>query len=332
MISMLALENGKKLIKDMPAGRFKAFLRDRKNILWLDMKNPGKEEFDLLANVFNFHPLSIEDARKPQELPKIDEFSKYILVVFHRIAHNRRTGRIEPKEIDIFLGRNFIVSVHSNSSHGIEEVMDSMEKKPHIMSLGPDIVLHRIMDYFTDKYFPLIHYFDEKIDELEENILKGKVGKTQAILKKMMRLKRDILELKQSIGPQRVVINRLSRRETPFISARGSVYFRDVYDHILRFYTELETYRDIISSTFEAYLSVVSNEMTQASNRMNEVMKTLTIIATIFLPLTFVTGLYGMNFRIMPELLWDYGYYFALLGMLVIAIGMLIFFRKRGWV
>jgi len=332
MIKMLALENGKKLIKDMPAGRFKAFLKGRKNILWLDIKNPGKKEFDLLANVFDFHPLSIEDARKPQELPKIDEFNKYILVVFHRIAYNLKTGKIEPKEIDIFLGKNFIVSVHSNSSHGIEDIMDDMEKKPHIMEFGPDIILHRIIDYFIDRYFPLIRYFDGEIDDLEEKIIKGRVGGPQAILKKMMKLKRDILELKQSIGPQRVVINRLSRRETPFISARGSVYFRDVYDHILRFYTELETYRDMISSTFKAYLSVASNRMTEASNRMNEVMKTLTIIATIFLPLTFITGLYGMNFGIMPELLWDYGYYSILLAMFVIAIGMLMFFRKKSWI
>ncbi len=331
-MTSLAFKGSKKLIKDMPTGRFRGFLKDRRNILWLDIKEPGERDFDLMANVFDFHPLSIEDAKNPQELPKIDEFNKYILVVFHRIAYNLKTGKIEPKEIDIFLGRNFIVSVHSNSSHGIEGVMENMEKKPHIMALGPDIILHRIIDYFIDQYFPLIRYFDEKIDELEDQIIKGRMGKTQEILKKMMKLKRDVLEIKQSIGPQRVMINRLSKGGMPFITERGSIYFRDVYDHILRFYTELETYRDLIASTFEAYLSVVSNKMTEASNRMNEVMKTLTIIATVFMPLTFIVGLYGMNFRFMPELYWEHGYYAALVGMLVIAMAMVVFFRRRGWV
>lgn len=331
MMTSLALEKGEKLVKGMPTGRFKSFLRGRKNILWLDIKDPAEEEFGLLSEVFDFHPLSIEDARKPQALPKIEEFRKYVLVVFHGISYNPKMGRIESKEIDIFMGRNFIVSVHSNSSNDIEEVMRDMEKKFHIMARGPDIILHRIIDYLIDRCFPLLAYFDREIDELEGMIIAGRAGKTQEIIRKMMTLKRHILKVKQSIEPQRLVINRLTREETPFISERGSIYFRDVYDHIMRFYMELETYRDIIASTFEAYVSVVSNRMAEASNRMNEVMKTLTVIATIFMPLTFIVGLYGMNFRFMPELSWQYGYYAVLAAIAVIAILMYIFFRRKGW-
>lgn len=331
MMTVLALEKGKKLVKDLPKGSFKAFLKGRKNILWLDIKNPVEGEFGLLSDVFDFHPLSIEDARKPQALPKIEEFRKYVLVVFHGISYNPRTGRIELKEIDVFMGRNFIVSVHSNSSNEIEEVMAGMEKKPYIMARGPDIILHRIIDYFIDKCFPLLAYFDREIEDLEDMIIAGRTGKTKAIIKKMMTLKRHILKVKQSIEPQRLVINRLTREETPFISERGSIYFRDVYDHIMRFYMELETYRDLVASTFEAYVSVVSNRMAEASNRMNEVMKTLTVIATIFMPLTFIVGLYGMNFRFMPELSWQYGYYAVLAAIAVIAAFMYIFFRRKGW-
>lgn len=236
----------------------------------------------------------------------------------------------------MYLGRNYLITLHKDESPTVKSVKEKVQNDPKFMARGADFLLHAVIDGIVDKYVSFTDRWDDVIEKVEEDVI---AGKKEGALEKIMNLKRKNSELRRSIAPQREVINRLSRRDSPLISERASIYFRDVYDHIMRVYNILESQRDLISGIFEAYLAIVSNEMTEVSNRMNEVMKKLTIVATIFIPLTFVAGIYGMNFfggdgpnpLNMPELYHPHGHVSVLLIMLFIGVLMLIYFRRKGW-
>jgi magnesium transporter len=321
MIKSLVLEDRKNLIENPSEERIKKFLSNRRNFIWMDFEKPTKKEYDLLSKIFNFHPLTIEDCKQPAEFPKIDQFEDYIFMIFHRIYSRPKNGSLETVEYNVYLGKNFIVTIHDEPSDNINRTFEKCKEHPKFFAKGVDFVLHEIIDKMVDKYFPLLIYWDERIEKLEDDIIDGRV---EEALEKIIKLKRDISELKRGIGPQREVINRLARRDFPFISERAGIYFRDVYDHIMRTYSILDSYRDLLSGVFDAYLSTVSN-------KTNEVMKTLTVIATIFMPITFIASVYGMNFRFMPELYFPFAYFLVLLAMLIISIGMVIYFRRKEW-
>jgi magnesium transporter len=321
MITTLCLQDREKILKGVGPEEIKNLLKNRKTIVWMDLKNPTKKEFDVIADIFKFHPLTIEDAQHLSELPKIDVFEDYIFIVFHKLDYDQERDQVEMKEYDIFLSRNYIVTIHFFESENINAVMDICSANPKFFSRGSDFVLHKIIDNAVDKYLPMVNRWDERLEELEDDVI---TGKTEGIMEKILPLKRDIAKMKNSLGPQRDVILKLSRSSIPFISQKTSIYFMDVYDHIMRLYSTLEMDRDLTSGIFDAYLSTISN-------RMNEIMKALTLIATIFIPLTFVTGLYGMNFEHMPEIRWEYGYVFAWCIILSVVTIMLFYFRRRKW-
>jgi magnesium transporter len=322
MIKIIALENGKKLAKDIPVKRLTGLLKNRNTKVWVNIENPNEKEYQVLSDVFKFHPLEMEDCRKRLELPKIDEFDDHIFIVFHRLSYDFQKHILKMKELDMFLGRNYLVTFPNEPSEMIRDLMKRCVKEPSLLAKGTDFMLHSIMNRAVDDYFPILDHWDEHMEKLESDVVEGNIKKT---MKEMLKIKRDIRNFRKSMGPQRDVLNKLSHRDLPFISDKANIYFRDAYDHVFRAYSIVEDQRDTVTTIFEAYLSMVSN-------KLNEIMKTLTIIATIFIPLTFIVGIYGMNFKNMPELSWPLGYYTVWAVLISISIVMLAYFRRKGWI
>jgi magnesium transporter len=322
MMKLIALENGKKLIKDMPVSRINGFLKKRKNILWINVERPSEIEFKILSKVFGFHPLEIEDCRKKQELPKIDEFEDHAFIVFHRISYDFKKHTLDMQELDIFLGKNYIITIPNEPIETVSRLHERCASEPRTLFKGVDFILHNIINEMVDEYMPILDHWDDEMENMESEILTGQIKKS---LQRMLKLKRHIRNFRKSISPQRDIINRLAHPDFTFVSAKAHIYFRDVYDHMMRAYSIMEDQRDTMTTIFEAYLSTVSN-------KLNEIMKTLTIIATIFMPLTFIVGLYGMNFHYMPELEWRYGYYMVWSVLIFITMVMIVYFKKKGWV
>lgn len=322
MITLLGIKNKQKPM-EIGIADVKSFLRDRENLLWVDIEKPTKEDFQTIQDIFDFHPLCIETCKRFSQMPKVDDYGDYIFLVMHRISFDKKTGTIGLNELDMFLGKNYLVTIHMFESDVIHELREKIDTHTHLSSEGIDFLMYTIINDVIDKYFPVVDALDDLIDELEGLVIKNKAG--HRIAYRAIRIRRNIAELKKITGPQREVIGRLARHENKLISERTAIYFRDVYDNIIRIYSMLETHRDLIASTFEAYLSLTNN-------RMNQVMKQLTLIATIFLPLTFITGIYGMNFQSMPELASPLGYPAALSLMLIIGLGFYVYFRRKGWV
>ncbi len=318
-----------KLIEGLSLKQVKKHLKDKKITVWVDLENAPDPEFEMIRQTFDLHPLSIEDAKKSIELPKVDVFEHYIYLVLHSVSSDTPTMHFEKREIDFFLGKNFLITIHTPKSSSIEQLVDKLRANHGSLGQTADFLMYRIIDYFVDKYFPLIDHWEDYVEDLETMIITHKHPKN--VLKEILHVKREVIHLKKSITPQTDVINKLARRDFPFISPLTAVYFRDVHDHILRVHTELETERDLINTAFEAYMSVMSNQMMVISNKMNQVMQKLTIIATIFMPLPFLAGVYGMNFRYFPEITWRYGYLYFWIAVLIIAVIMYFFFRRRKW-
>jgi len=289
------------------------------NVCFIELTEPTKEEGAILASVFHFHQLAIDDCWEEVNHPKADDYGNYLFMVLHEPRYGDR--KFSTREIEFFLGRTFLLSFHKHPLSCIEEVIAKVEKRPELFERGPDFLLYLILDYVVDGYFPVLDKLEARIDQLEDSIVRNP---TNGTVDGIFSMKREVLHLKKVIGPQREMLNRFTRAEFPQIQKSTLVYFRDLYDHIYRIYDMIESFRDLLSGALDAYLSSLSN-------RMNEIMKVLTIITTILLPLTLITGIYGMNFKFMPELTRPWGYPFALGLMVVIAVAMLLFFKKKKW-
>lgn len=327
MLRILHLDQNKKFHEDLKIDQIPQILQDKQGILWVDIHKPDDKELKILSDVFNFHPLAIDDCSHYTDLPKIDEFEDHVFIVIHSVLYDKELSEIKKPELDIFLSRNYVVTVHEEELKTININLDKVRKNPGMLTKGADFLLYNIIDVSVDNYMSLLDYWDDRIEDLEDKVLGGKIDDA---MPKIIDMKRNIIDLRRSITPQRDVINKLARRDSQLISAKNVVYFRDIYDHIARIHELLEADRDLIAGTFEIYLSAVSN-------RMNEIMKRLTIVATIFMPLTLIAGVYGMNFNPaasrwnMPELNWEYGYVFVVGLMIAITLGMMVYFKRKKW-
>lgn len=291
----------------------------KKNI-WIDIINPDKNDTEFLKKHFKFHKLALEDCLHAIQRPKLDDYGNYYFIVMH--SFYREEKKVKSAELDIFLGKNFLITVHEKKLGFIDDIKGKLNKNPMLISKGVDVTIHSILDSMVDGLFPIVDEISDSLDKVEDEIFRNP---KQQIVNKLFHLRRNSLTIRKSVALQREVVNMLISGDARFIQQGTVLYFRDVYDHLYRIYETTDTIRDTISSALESYLSTISN-------RMNEIMKTLTIIATIVLPLTLIAGIYGMNFNYMPELNWHYGYYTVLLLMLSIGIVMLLYFRKRGWI
>ncbi len=316
----------KKLSKpEFSPDKVKPLIAKKDTVIWIDLHNPTKKEHEQIKALFDIHPLVIEDCSKTHTRPKIELFKTYNFIVtngvhYKKDEHNKDKA-LSLIEFDFIIGKNFLISNHFGPSENIDELKKNTERLNLVMPKGADFVLHAILDIEVDNYFPLLDSIEEELEQVEDIVIKDP---SPHLLKKLFKIKRELLMIRKTVAPQREVVGILAKRDYPFISPEAEAYFRDIYDHLIRINDMSDNFRDVTSSILEIHLSVVSN-------RLNEVMKVLTVIATIMLPLTVVTGIYGMNFDFMPELRWRYGYIWSLTIMAIIAIGMLIYFRRRGW-
>ena len=325
MIRSIYFNGNLPYLNNLSFDEIKTAISNEKGLLWIILTSPSQNELmEILHDAFAFHPLTIEDCQSQgYQVPKIDDFGSYLFIVSHALippAENFDT--LETNELDIFLGKNFVVTVSNGSGMlPVEDVLARIKKDERLLSNESDFLCHAILDELVDDYMPLLDKMDEEIDWMEDKVLEKP---SPQILQRVLSLKHITLSLRRIISPQRETMNRLSRDDFSVISPKHRIYFRDIYDHLVRLQDLMESVRDVVSGALDIYLSVTSN-------KLNEVMKALTIVSTIFLPLSFFAGVYGMNFHFFPEITWKYGYLYV--WGLFIAVGsfMIWYFKKKGW-
>jgi magnesium transporter len=300
-----------------------AWSRDSDQRLWIDIESAEKGGIEpLLEERFGFHELAAEDAVSPNTLPKYDSFPGYDFFVFRSIDAQIETHRVQTTKLACFLGGNFLFTIHRGPLSAVDNVWKRLVQDRRLALRGMDYLLHTVLDGMVDSHFPLLERIEERTDEIHELIFEEP---SPELLDELLKFKRDLNVIRRHSLPQRELFNQLSRGDAQFISRDHLIYFRDLYDHMFRIAESIDVERDLTASTMEAYLSVVAN-------RTNDIMKVLTIISTVLLPVNFIAGVYGMNFVHMPELHWHYGYLWAYCLMLVIASVMLLGFWKNGWI
>ena len=297
-----------------------SYCSDQHSIIWVDVADPTSEDFDELAKEFGFHPLSIEDCRNEHQRPKVEEFQGYYFIVLYE-AEMIMGRHLELRELNIFLGKNYLVTVHSQPLRAIETAERLWREWTDLAERGTGLLAYLLIDVIVDDYMPLLDSLSDRMDELEDQIF---VDFQPEALEEIFRIKKELLFLRRSVTPLRDVFNTLLRREQPIFSRETHIYFQDVFDHLIRVADTIDTLRDMLSSTMDAFLSV-------SGNRMNIIMKRLTSISTILMSVTLIAGIYGMNFDFMPELKWRYGYIGAMLSMIVIGLAIYYYFRKIKW-
>lgn len=296
----------------------------KENSLWVNVE--GLSDVALIQQVakqFKLHPLTVEDILNVQQRPKIEEFDEYLFLTIKMLGWNEKKLSFSVEQYSFVLGKNFVLSFQETETSIYESLRERLKSTnmQRLRQQGPDYLLYRFVDAVIDQYFVILEGLGEQIETIEERLIAAPTPQNARIL---YHLKRQMLMLRKAIWPMREVINHLSQAEEAYVTRFTRVYFRDAYDHIVQAIDTVETFRDMLASMLDVYLSSLTN-------RMNEVMKTLTIIATIFIPITSLASIYGMNFEYMPELHYKFGYPTVLIVMLTIAIVMLIYFRSKKW-
>ena len=297
--------------------------RDTPTVTWINID--GLHEVGIIEKIgkhFSIHPLILEDILHTGQRPKMEDFEDYIFLVVKMFYYDEKDDEIKMEQVSLLLGSNFVISFQEREGDIFDPIRERIRNhKGRIRRMKADYLGYALLDTIVDNYFIILEKIGEDIENMEEELVTRPTPET---LQTIHNLKRELIVLRKSIWPLREVVNSLARGESPLINEATGVYLRDVYDHTIQVIDTIETFRDMVSGMLDIYLSSISN-------KMNEVMKVLTIIATIFIPLTFVAGLYGMNFEFMPELKWHWGYFAALLVMAAVAVFMVFYFRRKRW-
>ncbi|NVB76840.1 MAG: magnesium/cobalt transporter CorA [Kofleriaceae bacterium] len=292
--------------------------------IWIELESPCKEADDILVNVFDIHRLTIEDIWQKRSQPKLEDYRAYLYLIIHVIKGPKRVS-LELAELDVLIGKTFVIT-HDPTGEITKDVVGELTRDCTLLRRGPAWLAHSILDHAVDRYLPVVDDLDSQLESLtNEALVKAGTPKGPPLLRRILKYKRLLQDLRRMSVHQREIFLRLSRGEFEEIPRETMPFYRDVYDHFLRINDLIESYRDVVTSALEAYLTV-------QSNRMNEIMKTLTMISTVMLPLTFIAGLYGMNFKHMPELSWVMGYPLALGVMAATVIVILLWFRAKHWI
>ncbi len=299
-------------------------LKEKPSVTWINVSGISQvANLEKLGECFHLHPLVLEDILNVDQRPKIEDYDDYLYIVLKTIRQGSQTEEMAVNQISLILGPNYVLSFQEGDGNLFGPVRDRLvAAKGRLRKTGADFLAYSLIDLIVDHYFVVLDALEERIGVLEDEVVSQATPRT---LREVHRFKNDMIILRKSLWPLREVIARLERRESPLIQDATTVYLKDVYDHTIIAIETVETYRDILSGMLDIYLSSVSN-------RLNQVMKVLTIIATIFMPLTFIVGLYGMNFKYMPELEWHYGYFAVLAFMGLVVISMLVVFRRKKWI
>lgn len=297
--------------------------KESKNVTWINIDGlHAVDVIEKLGSHFGIHPLILEDIVHTGQRPKMEDFGDYVFMVLRMMMTGNESEHILSEQVSIIVGNAWVISFQEREGDVFNFIRERLRTgKGRIRKSGPDYLAYALMDVIVDHYFLILEKLGENIEEIEDDLIGNPAPKTLDIIRQ---LKRNMIFLRKSVWPLREVINGLERSESTLIHKSTFLYLRDLYDHMIQVIDTIDTYRDMVSGMLDIYLSSISN-------RMNTVMKVLTIIATIFIPLTFIAGIYGMNFEHMPELRWRWGYHAVLLVMLAIGVGMGIFFKTRNW-
>ena len=292
-------------------------------VTWIDISGDlSPETLYPLGEQFDLHPLLLENLLTPSQRPKIEDYDKRVFVVLRMLRYNKKTRQIEDQQASIILGPGWVLSFEDEAWSVFDTIRSRIKNGGGLIrKMGSDYLAYALLDAIVDSFFIVLEKLGDRVEVLEDAVVLTANPHTLAAIH---HLKRELLFLRRSTWPLREVLSSLQRGGSPLISDQILVYLRDVHDNTLQVIETVESFRDIVTGTLDIYLS-------SASNRMNEIMTVLTIIATIFIPLTFITGIYGMNFHWMPELSWHYGYFWALGLMLIVALGMIAYFRHKKW-
>jgi len=326
MIRILHFTSAGEIRTDVAPETLPELLQDTSGLLWLDLREESPETCTpIMRDVFGFHPLAIDDALDESHVPKVDDWGKYLYLVLHAVSYNAEENDIDTLELDVFAGTNYIVTHHDTPLKAVDRVWNLVQRDERHLKRGPAHLLYKLADEIAADYMPVVEDIDVTIDEIEDQVFDNPAP---SVLEQIFGLKRALLTLRRIIGPQREVLNKLGRGDYTVIPAEYGVFFRDVYDHLVRLYDISESLRDLVGGALDTYLSVINN-------RMNEVMKTLTVITTMFMPISFLAGFFGMNF-FQPTFRFDawtsQAAFIALMALiLILPVGMFLWMRKRAW-
>lgn len=297
--------------------------KDKPTVTWINID--GLHEVDVVEKIgknFELHPLVLEDIVHTEQRPKMDDFENYIFIITKMLSYDEEQHQLIAEQFSLILGPNYVITFQERVGDVFEPVRDRLRKgKGRIRKRPPDYLAYALIDAIVDNYFVVLEKMGEQVESLEEELVTNPTPET---LQTIHHLKRELIFLRKSVWPLRELIGGLERGESSIIDEKTTVYLRDVYDHTIQVIDTVETLRDMVSGMLDIYLSSLSN-------RMNEVMKVLTIIATLFIPMTFIAGIYGMNFELMPELKWRWGYPLVWVVIVAIAVVMLFYFRRKKW-
>ena len=313
-----------KVRRDLSPTDINKALVDHGGLIWIDLDTSYAAHIAILEHVCKFHPLTIEDTLNPNSRVKLDEYPDYMFMIIRGVRFYESTDDpydLETFNLNFYLGKRFLVTVHAGPSAAVDTVAEKIERTPELMNRGVDRIAHAVMDAAIDAYFPLLDQLDIFVDSLEQRVFENF---DQESLRDIFAVKRTVLSLRRHLAPQREVFNALANRPTTLLSPESQVYFRDIHDHVLRINDSLETYRDLLSSTLDSYLS-------QVSNRLGNVTKGLSVFATVTLPFVIISGMWGMNFHDIP--LSDHPHGFWILLAVQVLIGLLLvgFLRFRRY-
>ncbi|HEX8251170.1 MAG TPA: magnesium/cobalt transporter CorA [Pyrinomonadaceae bacterium] len=299
-------------------------LKNKESLVWVDMEQPTAEETQLLADVFHFHPLTIEDAVETRNHPKVESYYNYLFLIVHGVSIETNSTNFVTKELDIYLGENFVLTYHHQPFLSINAVKGQVRANTFSCQRGSDYLLHQILDQLVDLYIPVVDDFDAAINDIEDRIFQMQRGNNK-ILEEIMDLKRSVARLIRISTKQLDVLSRLARGEFPLIDDNVLPFYRDVYDHLHRVSVLAENYRDLVGGLLNIHFNVVAN-------RTNEVVKVLTIFSAIMLPLSLIAGIYGMNTKLFEDPEAPGNFWYILGTMILIAVLLLIYFWRKGWI
>lgn len=328
MIRSLYYVPGQLIQKDVSPRDFPELIQNQQGLLWVDFVNEPPETCLPILLGFGFHPLAIDDALQETHSPKLDDWGDYLYIVLNYMnaEENGDAWETEVDELDIFLGKNYIVTHHDHQIAAIDETWAACDRDERNVQGGPDHLLYKVADNLVAAYMPAVEKIDSAIDQIEDQVFDRPSPYT---LEKLFALKRVLLAMRRIILPQREVLNKLARDDYKVIDPRDRIFFRDIYDHLVRLHDINESLRDLVGGALDTYLSVINN-------RMNEIMKTLTIITVLFMPLTFLTGYFGMNFfeplGNLKAWTTDPVFYLTLAVIIILPFFMFIWFRRRTWI
>tara|TARA_R110001592_G_scaffold13740_2_gene62841 strand:- start:61068 stop:62132 length:1065 start_codon:yes stop_codon:yes gene_type:complete len=291
-------------------------------VKWLNMHGVHQtSNVQALGEIFGLHPLVLEDILNTDQRPKVEDYEGYLYIVLRMLRFDEPRQQIHSEQVSLILGQNYVLSMQEKPGDVFQGLRERIQGGRRIRFMQADYLAYAILDSVVDHYFVLLEKLGDEIEALEDELL---IKPEPGTLQRIHHFKREMLMLRKAVWPLREVLSQLARDDHPLISEETRLFMRDVYDHSIHVIDTIDTLRDLLASMLELYLSSINN-------KMNEVMKVLTIIATLFMPLTFIAGIYGMNFEHMPELVWRWGYPSVWFVMLLVAGGLLLLFRRRGW-